>query len=54
MKEEIKNYRKNHNDLRFGQDLWNKMAKAGYWNSPEANALFYIEDKDLADLLDSK
>ena len=50
MKEIIKNYRKNNNDLRFGQDLWNKMAEAGYWDSPEANRLFFISDEDLAKL----
>jgi len=46
----IKEYKKNNKDLRFGQDLWNKMAEAGYWNSPEANALFFISDEDLAKL----
>jgi len=50
----VMNYRQNHNGLRFGQDLWNKMNAAGYWESPEANALFFISDEDLAKLYDSK
>ena len=49
--EMIKTWRKTHNDLRFGQWLWNAMNGAGEWEAPEANALFYIEDKDLADLI---
>lgn len=47
----IRNYRKTHRDLRFGQDLWNKMNAKGKWEAPEANALFYIEDDELATLL---
>ena len=54
MKEEIQNYRKNHGGLRFGQDLWNKMNAAGHWEAPEANALFFVEDGDLAELLFKK
>ena len=52
LKEEIKNFRKNHNDVRFGQWLWNLMNKHGYWEAPEANALFFIEDEELAKLLE--
>jgi hypothetical protein len=35
---------------RIGQALWNAMAKEGKWDAPEANALFYIEDKELLKL----
>ena len=49
----VKNWRKNHNDLRFGQWLWNLMAKNGLWQSPEGNVLFYIEDGELAKLIEN-
>jgi hypothetical protein len=32
---------------RAGQLIWNAMNAEGYWESPEANALFFISDKDL-------
>jgi hypothetical protein len=47
----IRNYRKNNDGLRFGQDLWNKMAEKGYWDSPEANSLFFISDNELAEIM---
>jgi len=47
----IKDFRKNNNDLRFGQWLWNQMNKGGAWESPEANALFFIENEDLIKIL---
>jgi len=31
---------------RIGQFIWNFMAEAGYWESPEANPLFFIDDED--------
>lgn len=51
IKKAILNWRKNHQDLRFGQWLWNKFAEKGLWQAPQANALFYIEDEDLVKLL---
>lgn len=54
LKHQIVNYRANHDGLRFGQDLWNKMNAAGYWESPEANALFFISDEDLAKLYEKE
>lgn len=48
---EISNWRKNNRGLRFGQWLWNAMAEAGKWESPEANRLFFIEDDELVKLL---
>jgi len=47
----IKNWHKDHNDLRFGQWLWNLMNATGAWEAPEANRLFFIEDKDLAKMI---
>jgi len=47
----IKNFRKNNQDLRFGQFLWNALAEEGLWNSPEANVLFFIQDDELAKIL---
>lgn len=31
---------------RIGQWVWNAMAYSGYWESPEANILFFISDED--------
>lgn len=49
--EAIKNWRKNHGDMRFGQFLWNGMNAVGKWEAPEANPLFFIEDDKLAEIL---
>jgi hypothetical protein len=51
LKKIIRDFRKNNNDLRFGQYLWNLMNENGKWEAPEANALFFIEDKDLVKLI---
>jgi hypothetical protein len=32
---------------RTGQTIWNAMAYSGFWESPEANPLFFISDEDL-------
>lgn len=37
---------------RFGQYLWNAMATSGQWESPEANALFFISNEDLIKILE--
>ena len=49
--QEVKNWRKTHEGQRMGQWLWNLMNWGGHWESPEANALFFIEDDELADLI---
>jgi hypothetical protein len=47
----IKEFRENNNGLRFGQWLWNQMNKSGVWESPEANALFFVDDDVLINIL---
>jgi len=36
---------------RMGQYIWNAMAYSGYWQSPEANPLFFISDEDFMRIL---
>lgn len=36
---------------RFGQIIWNAMAEGGYWESPEANDLFFIENEEFKKIL---
>jgi len=36
---------------RIGQAIWNAMAYSGYWESPEANPLFFISDEDFIKVL---
>ena len=38
---------------RIGQFIWNAMAHAGLWDSPEANPLFFIDDKDFLKVLNN-
>lgn len=38
-------------DERIAQFIWNKMAESGYWDSPEANVLFFISDEDFMNAL---
>jgi hypothetical protein len=47
----IKNWSKNNDEIRFGQNLWNIGNAFGMWESPEANSLFFISDKDLAKMI---
>lgn len=47
----IKNWSKNNNGIRFGQFMWNMFNANGMWESPEANNLFFISDKDLAKMI---
>jgi hypothetical protein len=39
--------REKHPDQRLGQLLWNALSLGGYWMAPEANKLFYMDDKEL-------
>lgn len=47
----IRNWKKTHGGLRAGQWLWNGLNMGGHIEAPDGNALFFIEDNDLADLL---
>jgi hypothetical protein len=38
-------------DERIGQTIWNAMNQAEKWETPEANALFFIDDDELLDIL---
>lgn len=38
---------------RIGQFCWNAMAYAGKWKAPEANVLFFIEDKEFVKILNN-
>lgn len=39
--------------LRAGQFIWNAMnVIGGKWESPEANALFFISDKELKEIME--
>jgi hypothetical protein len=39
--------------MRIGQFIWNALAQKGFLSSPEANALFCIEDKELIKILNN-
>jgi len=39
-------------EMRYGQLIWNALCKAGWIKAPEGNCLFYIEDAELAVILE--
>src|SRR2546425_12799200 len=46
--EDVPELLKRKGDMHYGQFIWNVLAMIGSLQAPEANKLFYIEDKDLA------
>lgn len=43
---ELRKILKINSDERIGQFIWNRFAGHGLWNSPEANSLFFISDRE--------
>ena len=38
---------------RIGQYIWNAMAQADRWESPDGNPLFFISDEDLLEIIEN-
>lgn len=47
----IRRWKKSHEGMRFGQWIWNALQWHEHWEAPEANALFFVEDRALIEKL---